>query len=439
MSIQVPNAGYDPKVILPSIKTSTSRLSGRRLTVARAIFFGLAGLMILIGVISFGVFFAHDGRIVCTGTDIECQVMLQYTTNQVADFERYGVSFETMLAFRFSALVISSVTSLAIGLLIAVSRSDDWMAMLVALWLIGTGTVSNAGVTSALARTVPSLSGTIAILNTLWTVLIFLVLGLFPNGKILPPWMRWLLPFWIVILATVTSISPEKLPMWVGLVSILGAFSTLLASQVVRYRRFSTLIERQQTKWAVLGMTLFLITEMTFGLLFSLNVFDGNALFRAIAGILGFTLLPWLFVSVSIGISVLRYRLWDIDIIIRRTLIYGALTLTLGLIYFGSVFLFQSLLVALGGQQSAVVTVISTLIIAALFTPLRRRIQRDIDQRFYRKKYDAEKTMAAFGAGLRQEVDLEQISEHLLDVVGETMQPNYVSLWLKNTIREKKP
>ncbi len=141
-----------------------------------------------------------------------------------------------------------------------------------------------------------------------------------------------------------------------------------------------------------------------------------------ISGLVGF--------PISIGIAMVRYRLYDIDFIINRTLVYGALTVVLVAVYFGGIVVLQRTFVALTGQKSTLAVVASTLVIATLFNPLRRRLQAFIDRRFYRSTYDARKTLEAFSTNLREEPDLDRLGENLVGVVRQTMQPEHVSLWL---------
>ncbi len=138
-----------------------------------------------------------------------------------------------------------------------------------------------------------------------------------------------------------------------------------------------------------------------------------------------------LLIPLSIGVAILRSRLYDIDRVINRTIVYGALTAALVLLYVLGIVLFQSLFRALTGQESQLAVVASTLVIAALFGPLRRRVQSFIDRRFYRDKYDAEKTLQDFGARLRDEVDLDTLRRDLVTVVEETLKPEHVSFWLR--------
>ncbi|MDX1437290.1 MAG: hypothetical protein R3335_10795, partial [Anaerolineales bacterium] len=196
----------------------------------------------------------------------------------------------------------------------------------------------------------------------------------------------------------------------------------------------STQGERQQTKWLVYckGMSTVILIVLTFSLVLTPALQGRGPAFTVFLLIaIPLTLLGFLLLPLTIAIAISRERLWDIDVLIRRTIVYGVLTALLVLIYFGTVTLLQNLLSAVSGQQSPVVIVISTLLIAALFNPLRRRIQDLIDRRFYRSKYDAEAALTSFSHSTRDEVDLENLSHALLRVVEETVKPESVSVWLK--------
>jgi hypothetical protein len=261
----------------------------------------------------------------------------------------------------------------------------------------------------------------------------------FPDGRFVPGFTRWLALGWITASLVPVAILGISHPWnwWLSplytLVRI-AFYCSLALTLLYRYRRMSTPVQRQQIKWVVFGgsivagalsmvnLVLHVLPSYYPALDISTQLYQ---LVSALADLLS-ALIP-----LSIGIALLRYRLWDIDVLINRTLVYGTLTASLALIYGGLVIGLQALLRGIINQGSGVAIVISTLAIAALFQPLRRRIQRVIDRRFYRSKYDAARTLAAFSATLRNEVDLHQLREHLVAVVQETMQPSHVSLWLR--------
>jgi hypothetical protein len=189
---------------------------------------------------------------------------------------------------------------------------------------------------------------------------------------------------------------------------------------VLRYRRAAG-VERKQIKWLLYAISLFGIFYIPYMLFQSWG-----------EQIWGLFINLWLIaIPLAIGIAILRYRLFDIDLIIRKTLQYTLLTGLLALVYFGSVILLQSLVENLTGEQSPLVIVLSTLVIAALFNPLRSRIQDFIDRRFFRKKYNAEQALAQFAATARDEVDMDKLTAALLRVVEESVQPEKVSMWMQ--------
>src|SRR5439155_2023323 len=207
---------------------------------------------------------------------------------------------------------------------------------------------------------------------------------------------------------------------------------SLVIAQVYRYRRVSTPAQRQQTRWVVYNLAVLILLALGLFVI-PQHIFPAlglpGSLFSSLGTIVSDSLL--VLIPISFGIAILRYHLYDIDILINRTLVYSTLTVLLATVYEVSVFTLQSLtggLTLIRGNQLAIVA--STLLIGVLFKPLHDRTRAQIDRRFYRRKYDAARTTAMFSATIRDEVDLNQLCVKLVAVVEETMQPAHVSVWL---------
>jgi len=351
-----------------------------------------------------------------------------------------GLSIDFFATYTIVLAIIFALGYWFVAAFLFWRKSDDRMALLAAVTL---GTFPLA-FNSEFIHTLPSpwwfLAHCISFLGSLCIVLFFYV---FPGGHFVPRWTRWVmvpsLAYWVFdVFFPVAPFNPFFSFPALGNVTFLGIIGGMVVVQVYRYRRVSNPTQRQQTKWVVYGTTMGIGGELiviSIAVYFLSSLFPNGSLASLMgsATVYGFMLL----IPLSIGFAVLRSQLWEIDNIINRTLVYGTLTATLALIYVCLVILLQFLLRGMLNQNTDVAIVGSTLIIAALFQPLRQRIQQVIDRRFYRHKYDAARTLAAFSATLRNEVDLNQLREQLVGVVQETMQPAHVSLWLRNPQQDR--
>lgn len=357
-----------------------------------------------------------------------------YRSLAVSNLAAFGAAPSFYAAFYVILALVPALVCIGLTALILWRRPHDRMALFTALVvaLFGvtfTGPMAVLQDSDAPWRLVGYLLSAASIAS------IFLFLFVFPSGRVVPRRARW--PVLVVagyLLATGllpgTPIDPNTWSDPVYALFMLSWIGAGVLAQVYRYWRVSTLIERQQTRWVIWGFA-----SALFG--YALVLIAGVVLPQKEPGTAAelvaaaFAATVSLLVPISIGLAILRYRLWDLGIVIRRTLSYSVLTVLLALIFFGTVTLLTSVLSEVSGLQSELVIVVATLLIAALFNPLRHRVQNTIDRRFFRPKYDAERVLAQFARLARDETDLDTLTAGLVHVVRETLQPEQARVWLR--------
>jgi hypothetical protein len=402
------------------------RFRGYGLVLARLLWIALAILILVLYMFGFPAAFRYYKNL-CVG--VGC-VGPQLTPDQFRLFSAHGFSLDFFAAYNLAFEFIFVAVWFLVATVIFWRKSNERLAWFVSLMLLTFGATFPDPL-GALASQQPVWSWPVNVVSFLGVVSLVLCFFLFPDGRFVPRWTRLLALLWIlwnVYWLFLTGFLSNPGPWLLSYLALLGLGVFI---QIHRYRRVSNAMQRQQTKWAVYGFSIAILAFLL------LSVGEHTPSFhQALNPFLTLVINPayyviMLLIPVSISIAILRSRLWDIDTLINRTLVYGLLTAVLALCYIGLIIALQLLLRGIINQNNDVAIVVSTLVIATLFQPLRHRIQQIIDRRFYRRKYDAAKIVAAFSATLRQEVDLDQLREHLVVVVQETMQPTSVSLWLR--------
>jgi hypothetical protein len=360
------------------------------------------------------------------------------TELQAQAASRLGISPGGYAAIFAALVVISGACWCAVATLIYLRGPENWMTLFAAVTLVTFGLGRFPDAPAALAATDPRWWLPVAALRYFGSACLSFFCYLFPDGRFVPRWTAvagclWVVPQVPEFFFPHSPLDPNAYPAWLQALGFLGFVASVVLAQVYRYRFVSDPEQRQQTKWAVWGMGVALIGFLV--LAFALPLVLPSRVELIISGpyVGAAADVVMLLVPLSLGVAIVRHRLYDIDLLINRTLVYGLVTGMLTLVYFAAIVGLQSLIQAVhfSTRQSPLVIVASTLFIAALFRPVRRRTQNLVDARFYRRKYDAGAILDDFSATLQNEWDLETIEHQLLGVVEETMHPVNISLWLR--------
>jgi hypothetical protein len=398
------------------------RLRGWKLLVARVAW--LAVVVLTLGLVIPGFLVAFD------------RPELLQLPELLGLVERLGLPNRVVMAAGF---LVPMAAASAVAIFLFWRRSDDWMAILFSLWLI-TGFAYTTRSLSALEQAYPAVRAPVQLIWLLGFVLITVTLYLFPDGRFVPRFTR-LLAIAVVVLVVLSPGLPEgllRLPparegmsAWHWSAAVLGVLALWgigLAAQIYRYRRVSGPVERQQAKWVMFTFGTFVVVIALGIVIPSLFLDLPDVWFAAV--LLACVPLGIAF-PLSIAIAILRYRLYDIDRIISRTLSYALVTALLAGVYASVVLILGQVFGGVGAELPSWVVAAATLAAAAAFRPARRHVQAVVDRRFNRRKYDAAKTVEAFSARLRDEVDLDVLAAELLAVADQTMQPTTAALWLR--------
>ena len=372
---------------------------------------------------------------------------------QERSLQELGVSPEAA-AGSFLAISLAIVSAhYLLGWFLFRRRAGDPMALIVSYTLVSNGAILPLSNFYAGPGVQPFIILMVSAVIYVGLVSSIVLLFIFPDGRFVPGWTRYLALPWMVF-ALLFLAAASGFPDWPGILQTGGILVMLIwagggvFAQVYRYRHVSSAVQRQQAKWALAGLIASVAGPFQYVLPFVIlpslggeevpNIFYqrvGAAFFTYSflleqSGILLFRFATIIF-PLSFAIAILRYRLWDIDILINRTLVYGTLSALLGGIYFTSIVVIEFAFRSLTGQDSQLAIVLSTLAIAVLFVPLRARVQAFIDRRFYRDKYNSQRILARFAAVVRNEVDVNTLSGAIMNVVNETVHPSEMSLWLR--------
>lgn len=346
----------------------------------------------------------------------------------------------SLLGWYWVVIEVSLAAAFGTTGLVIFFRKPDLYGTFLGVTFVLIGTRIGGPVTFTLGQAYPALAWLLDFLSVYAFFGFASILLVFPDGRFVPAWSRWGIPLFFLMALSIAFFSRQHMSIsLIGFFGYIGAFAAATASQIYRFARVSGPVERQQSKWALGSFSVFLLNGMLWGVI-NPNLIQHSSPPTAVEllswiiyfGLL--TLTAILFIA-ALAIAIFRYRLYNIDIIIRRTLLYSIITVTLAVIFFGSVVVMQQVFVTLTGQESQLAVILSTLGIAALFSPLRRKVQEFIDRRFYRQKYDTARMLVEWAQTARDEVELERLTARLLHVVHQTLQPERAAIWLKRNIK----